>query len=170
MTHSSRLYSAGLSFSSGPTPPPPPEYREGIEGNNLGKSSVSVTIVEDNPGDVYLLEMALKKHDVRATVIVITDGEKALEYVELLNLGTAVCPDLMVIDLNLPKAPGTAVLEQIRKCCACRQTRIVVLSSSSSVGDQSTAAALGANQYIVKPADLDSFLQIGGVFKRLLLS
>jgi chemotaxis family two-component system response regulator Rcp1 len=126
-----------------------------------------IFVAEDNPGDVDLLRLALEEHGVNCDLLVATDGERALRYIEEVGDGSVSCPALIILDLNLPKRSGSEVLKRIRQVPTCEVIPIVILSSSDSEKDRSTAAQLGANKYLKKPSDLDSFVRIGGVLKQL---
>ena len=76
--------------------------------------------------------------------------------------------DLVIIDLNLPKAPGLAVLRVMRRSVKCKDAAVVILSSSDLQKEKDDAAALGANRFLRKPMRLEEFLSLGAVFKALL--
>ena len=121
-----------------------------------------ILVAEDNPADVYLLREAfsLEGHEVEMTVV--TDGEQALEFVQGQGpFASAAIPDLVVLDLNLPKSDGSDVLRCIRETEAYRGVPVVVLTSSDSPRDRKTIENLGASSFITKPSDLDSFLALG---------
>jgi two-component system, chemotaxis family, response regulator Rcp1 len=123
-----------------------------------------ILVAEDNPADVYLLREALNRESVGRNVelMVVSDGEQALEYIQRLgSFGDAVIPDLVVLDLNLPKSDGSDVLRCIRQTPAYAGIPVVVLTSSDSLRDRKAAESLGANAFITKPSDLDAFLALG---------
>jgi CheY-like chemotaxis protein len=84
------------------------------------------------------------------------------------DAGSAPCPVLVVLDLNLPKRNGREVLERIRQSPCCGKVPVAVFSSSDAATDRQEAARLGANRYIQKPSNLDEFLKIGGILRTLL--
>lgn len=127
-----------------------------------------VFIAEDNPGDVYLIREALNEHAVHCAVRVAEDGEQASRFIDEVDQGTQPGPDLMLLDLNLPRVSGRQLLEQIRATAALRHARVVVFTSSDSPQDQADVDRLGADRYIRKPATLDAFLAIGDTLKKLL--
>jgi len=127
-------------------------------------------VAEDNPGDVDLLRLALEEHGVSCDLLVATDGERALRYIEEVGAGSVSCPVLAVLDLNLPKRSGSEVLKRMREVPICEVIPIVILSSSDSEKDKTIAAQLGASKYVKKPSDLDSFVQIGGLLKQLVMA
>jgi CheY-like chemotaxis protein len=121
-----------------------------------------ILVAEDNPADVYLLREAFSLEGHGVELMVVTDGEQALDFVQ--NQGSfsnAPVPDLVVLDLNLPKSDGSDVLRSIRQKEAYNHVPVVVLTSSDSPRDRKTIEALGASSFITKPSDLDSFLALG---------
>jgi CheY-like chemotaxis protein len=123
-----------------------------------------ILVAEDNPADVYLLREALSRESIDRGVelIVVTDGEQALEYVQRVgSFKDAVVPDLVVLDLNLPKSDGSDVLRCIRQTQAYAGIPVVVLTSSDSPRDRKVVESLGANAFLTKPSDLDAFLALG---------
>jgi DNA-binding response OmpR family regulator len=97
-----------------------------------------------------------------------TDGDKAMRYIEEVEAGTAVCPELVLLDLNLPKASGLEILQRIRVSTVCEQVPVAVFSSSDATKDVQDATRLGADRYIKKPTNLDEFLKIGSIIRALL--
>jgi len=121
-------------------------------------SERSILLVEDNPGDVRLTREALREADVAVALTDLPDGEQALEY--LRRAGTpdgAPRPDLILLDLNLPKRNGLEVLEEIKSDPALASTPVMMLTTSASARDVAGAYARGVNGYVVKPLDLDAF-------------
>lgn len=127
-----------------------------------------ILLIEDNPADVLLVREALQENAVRCELIIITNGERATEFIQAFDDGDACGPDLVILDLNLPRKPGLYVLERIRASKKCNHVPVVILSSSDNYQDKRDAAALGASQYFRKPSRLAEFLQLGSVFKELL--
>jgi len=127
--------------------------------------AVCILVVEDNSGDVMLIQHCLSKHGVSARLHVSADGEEALKRVEELDRSKGPYPDLVILDLNLPKLPGTIVLNRIRQSSSWDDIPVVVLTSSNSPIDRDEAARLGANLYMNKPARLDEYLKIGDRLK-----
>jgi DNA-binding response OmpR family regulator len=111
---------------------------------------------------------ALNEHGVPGELIVISDGDSAIRFIESLDSDGVECPDLVIIDLNLPKAPGVAVLRVMHRSVKCKDAVVVVLSSSDVQKEKDEAAALGANRFVRKPMRLEEFLNLGAVFKALL--
>jgi len=126
-----------------------------------------IFLAEDNPADVYLLREALgvdSNSDVE--LLVASDGAEALDYVNRRgHYASLPKPDLIVLDLNLPKSDGTDVLQSIRESQELGDVPVVILTSSDSPRDRAAAVRLGANGYITKPSDLDAFLSLGDTLR-----
>ena len=126
--------------------------------------------MEDNPADTGLVREALDEHGVECDLVVLGDGEKAIRYIQEFDTLPRECPDLLIVDLNLPKRSGREVLQTMRLSVKCRTAPVVVLSSSDAQRDKLDSARLGANRYIHKPLRLEEFLRLGAVFKAMLES
>jgi chemotaxis family two-component system response regulator Rcp1 len=127
-----------------------------------------IVLVEDNPADVGLVQEALYEHEVRYALTVLMDGARALELIDRLDRERRPGPDLVLLDLNLPKKGGLEVLEHMRASVQWRAVPVVILTSSGAQEDRDRAAKLGATRYIRKPHRLDQFIQLGSVFKEML--
>jgi two-component system, chemotaxis family, response regulator Rcp1 len=118
----------------------------------------SILLVEDNAGDVRLTREALREAGIGAALVAVPDGEAALAF--LRNEGEHVDagrPDLILLDLNLPKMNGLEVLEEIKQDPELRRTPVLMLTTSSASGDVAASYDRGVNSYVVKPLDLDDF-------------
>ena len=133
-----------------------------------GQKPISILLAEDNPADVGLVREALEEYGVEGELIVATDGEKAIQFIHDIDAQQVTCPDLFVVDLNLPKKPGREVLESIRLSVHCLQTPVVILTSSDAQRDRDDAMRLGASKYLRKPSHLEEFIQLGAIFKAML--
>lgn len=129
--------------------------------NNLMCNSIEILMVEDNPGDVRLTQEALKEGKVMNHMNVVWDGMEAIaflrkegEYVD------APRPDLILLDLNLPKKDGREVLAEIKEDNNLKHIPVVVLTTSEAEQDIIRSYNLHANCYIVKPVGLDQFMKI----------
>jgi len=131
-----------------------------------------ILLAEDNFGDVMLVREALAAHRVENTLYVVKDGQEALDFVAAMGesgeTGNTPCPDLMLLDMNLPKADGEAVLAAFRRHAACAATPVIIVSSSNNPRDRNRVAALGVTHYFRKPADFDEFMKLGEMVKRVL--
>jgi CheY-like chemotaxis protein len=126
-----------------------------------------IVLIEDNPGDVYLIELALKFHHIDCQLTHFEDGEEALR--GLLDGEATPLPDLILVDLNLPRVDGKQVLSRMREHPTLGAVPIAVLTSSFSPRDYDDVVKLGARKYIHKPTRLQDYLSaIGGAVKELL--
>ena len=120
---------------------------------------MEILLVEDNPGDVRLTKEALVGSDTEYRITVAEDGEVAMAMLRGLDPhANAALPDLILLDLNLPRMDGREVLKEIKGDPKLRRVPVVVLTSSTSVDDISRTYDLGANAYVSKPIDLDEFI------------
>jgi chemotaxis family two-component system response regulator Rcp1 len=128
-----------------------------------------IWIAEDNPADVYLIEEALRRHDFAYRLEVADNGEEMLKMIAAMEQDPAAhCPDLFLIDLNLPRRPGDEILACIRQTSRCAHVPAIVITSSDSPQDRARAQELGASFYFRKPADLERFMAIGGIVQKFL--
>jgi two-component system, chemotaxis family, response regulator Rcp1 len=118
-----------------------------------------ILVAEDNPGDVFLIEEALREHEIDFELIVAEDGEQALT---ILNSDESF--DAVLLDLNMPKRGGSEVLEKLQG----RNTPVIILTSSDSPADRLDAMEKGVTRYIRKPSGLDDFLAIGRTIKEII--
>ncbi len=126
----------------------------------MGEKFFNILIVEDNPGDVRLMQEALREGSVPCRSHVAINGIEALAFLRREPpFDQAPQPDLIFLDLNLPKKNGIQVLVEIKTDPALRRIPVVVLSTSEAQQDVSAAYDLHANCYIVKPIDLEVFLR-----------
>jgi CheY-like chemotaxis protein len=122
---------------------------------------VSVLLVEDDPGDALLVREAFEDHKVGNMLSVVKDGVEAMQYVRGEGSYTNVArPDLILLDLNLPRKSGIEVLAEIKNDSDLSIIPVVVLTTSESEEDIVGAYKLHANAYITKPVDFEQFSQI----------
>jgi two-component system, chemotaxis family, response regulator Rcp1 len=130
---------------------------------------VHIFLAEDNDGDVFLVRRALEKQGLQHELTIARNGEEAIHILDTTGSNPeSEVPDLIVLDLNLPKVDGTQVLARIRKTDCLRRTPVIVLTSSDSPKDRESVLELGANLYFRKPTDLQSFMHLGEVVERIL--
>ena len=131
--------------------------------------SVRIVVIEDNRSDVFLLDRALKKQNLRFELIHLLDGGEALAFIRRQGAyGEAAIPDLILLDLNLPKCSGEEIAREIRAVKHLVSVPVCVWSSSRSRQDQSLLQSLGVARFITKPSGLDQFMEIGTTIKDLL--
>ena len=127
-----------------------------------------ILLVEDNPADVGLVREALDEHSVDCELLLINNGERAIRFIADADTQRTRCPDLVILDLNLPKKPGRDVLEKIRESRNWKHVPVAVVTSSDAPKDKDEAGRLGASRYVRKPSRLANFLELGAVFKAML--
>ncbi len=124
----------------------------------------TILLVEDNRDDEALAMWALRKHQRAGDVTVARDGAEAIDYLLAqgcyAGAGARPLPDLVLLDLNLPKVSGLEVLRTVRSHARTRLLPIVVLSSSAAEGEVAQSYALGANSYVQKPVSLERFSEV----------
>lgn len=128
---------------------------------------VAVFIVEDNDPDVFLVEEALRSQGIAAQFQRCYDGEEAIE--SLSQMGPAHLPDIIIIDLNLPKITGMDILKHARSLHLLDHVPVLILTSSQSNADRTLSRQLGADAYIAKPPTLPEFLSNVGTGVRALI-
>jgi CheY-like chemotaxis protein len=135
----------------------------------MASKTARIVLVEDNPADVLLVRKALKGKGIAVDLTCFEDGQQALK--SLLQLRRKV-PDLILLDLNVPKIDGVDVLRTVRNTPHLAGVPVVILTSSESPTDIHRTGLLGAARYITKPSGLDDFLrEVGrGVEETLLAS
>jgi CheY-like chemotaxis protein len=123
---------------------------------------IEVLLVEDDPGDVQLTREAFEEHKVRNRLTVVSDGVDALAYLrrDPSVYPDAVRPDLILLDLNLPRVDGREVLQEIKADPELRRIPVVVLTTSQADEDIVRSYNLHANAYVTKPVDFDRFIAV----------
>ena len=123
----------------------------------------SILLVEDDPDDQTLTLRALKKHNIGNDVHIVQDGVEALEYLfgtgAYADRDTSVQPQLVLLDLKLPKMDGLQVLKKLRSDERTRLLPVVILTSSKEEQDIVNGYSLGANSYVRKPVDFNQFTE-----------
>ena len=122
---------------------------------------IEVLLVEDDPGDVLMTREALEERKLLNRLNVVGDGVDALAYLRREEpFQDAVRPDLILLDLNLPKRDGREVLAEIKNDSSLRQIPVVVLTTSHADEDVLRSYQLHANAYVTKPVDFDRFVSV----------
>jgi CheY-like chemotaxis protein len=134
------------------------------------ENPVEILLVEDNPGDIRLIEEGFKDGRFKKKLHIVRDGVEAMAFLrregEYYN---AVRPDLVLLDLNLPKKDGREVLAEIKADEDLKRTPVIILSTSSSEDDVLLSYKLHANMYITKPVGLRKFIEMIRAFESLWL-
>jgi CheY-like chemotaxis protein len=121
---------------------------------------IEVLLVEDDPGDVLMTREAFEEHRINNRLQVVSDGVEALAYLRREEpYGDAVRPDLILLDLNLPRRDGRQVLAEIKNDESLRHIPVVVLTTSQRDEDILRSYQLHANAYVTKPVDFDQFIK-----------
>ncbi|MCW2639519.1 MAG: response regulator [Dactylosporangium sp.] len=122
---------------------------------------IEVLLVEDDPGDVLMTQEAFEEHKVRNHLAVVNDGAEAIAYLRREGrYADAPRPDLVLLDLNLPRRDGREVLAEIKNDPDLRQIPVVVLTTSQADEDIVRSYQLHANAYVTKPVDFDRFIEV----------
>ncbi|MBD1823125.1 response regulator [Cyanobacteria bacterium FACHB-DQ100] len=122
---------------------------------------VEILLIEDNPGDVRLTEEVLKEGKIFSRLSVVEDGVQAIDFLHHQGRFARVPrPDLILLDLNLPRKSGREVLEEIKLSSDFRRIPVVVLTTSQAEEDILRAYDFHANCYITKPIDLEQFIKV----------
>ena len=128
-----------------------------------------ILVIEDNGSDVFLLDRALKKQDLRFELIHLMSGDQAIAFIRRQGIyADAAIPNLILVDLNLSKYTGEDILHEIRTARHLGGIPVCVWSSSRSRKDDAVLKELGVSQFITKPSGLDQFLEIGKTLKDML--
>ena len=128
---------------------------------NAELQPLRLLLVEDNPGDVMLFREAIKEYTIAHQLAVVSDGEAALAYVrQEPPYADAPRPDLVLLDLNLPRIDGQAVLSELKRDDRTRTIPVVVMTSSQAATDILRSYELQANCYLTKPLDFDQFIDV----------
>ena len=132
-------------------------------------AAARILVIEDNGSDVFLLERALNRQDLRFELVHLLSGREALAFIHRQgSYADAAIPNLILVDLNLSKYSGEDILHEIRSAGHLGGIPVCVWSSSRSRRDEALLKDLGVTQFITKPSGLDQFMEIGKTIKDLL--
>ena len=124
-------------------------------------TSIDVLLVEDDPGDVLMTREAFADNKVANNLYVVNDGVKAMEFLRKEGeFADAPTPDLVLLDLNLPRMDGREVLAAVKADAALRLIPVVVLTTSEAQEDVLRSYSLHANAYVTKPVDFERFIEV----------
>ena len=139
--------------------------------NNENGRPIEVLLVEDNPGDVRLTREALKEGKVRNNLSVAPDGVEAMAFLRREGIySTAPRPDIILLDLNLPKKDGRQVLAEVKAAPELRRIPVVILTTSRAEEDILKTYDLHANCFITKPVDFEQFIAVVRSLRKYLLA
>jgi CheY-like chemotaxis protein len=131
----------------------------------------NLLLVEDNPADANLVEEALAEAQLDCGLFIVRDGLQAIDFIELLEADPShPSPDLVLLDLNLPKISGEQVLNRLRSSPKCGGTKVLIISSSDSPAERERLIQLGAREYFRKPSSLEQFMKLGPRIRAILES
>jgi CheY-like chemotaxis protein len=135
----------------------------------LSERHFQLLVCEDNRADVLLVRQAIALYKVPVYIHVTSNGDAAVDFIARAEEGLgAPTPEIVLLDLNLPKRSGSEVLERIRASSKFKNIPVIIFTSSDSPLDKAQTTTLGATRYFLKPATYDEFLKIGEVLKELL--
>jgi CheY-like chemotaxis protein len=125
-------------------------------------------LVEDSPADVYLVQEAIRREGLQVHLEIADDGERAIRMIEEVDSNaSAPCPDLLLLDLNVPRQTGDEVLARIRQSQRLAHIPVVIMTSSESAADRERLMKLGATAYFRKPPNLREFMKLGRLLREL---
>ena len=134
----------------------------------MTQTTLRILVAEDNPADVVLMQEALAEYAMEYSLRVLSDGAETVSFLRGIDPHNhPACPDMILLDLNLPKVDGHELLRLIREHPVCSGVPVIVVTSSDSAEDRQRAAQLGATDYFRKPSSLEDFLKLGGIVKKL---
>ncbi|MBN2536602.1 MAG: response regulator [Spirochaetales bacterium] len=132
-----------------------------MEHDIISGTPIEILLVEDNPGDVRLTLEALKESKVHNNISVVSDGVEALAFLRHEDrFSNSPCPDIVLLDLNLPKKTGIEVLTEIKNDDDLKHIPVVILTTSKDEEDILKTYTQHANAYVTKPVDFDKFLHV----------
>jgi CheY-like chemotaxis protein len=128
-------------------------------------------LVEDNPMDVMLVRNAAASRNLEPRFDIFDDGEQALKFIHVVDKENGdFCPDLILLDLNLPRVNGLEVLAQLRTSPRCSTVPVIIMTSSAAQEDRTKSAALGATTYFLKPSGYEEFMKLGDMIRDFMLA
>lgn len=130
----------------------------------MGKKSFAVLVAEDDESNIVATKLAWKKHNIANPLYIVNDGKECLDFLHRRGKysvpGTAPRPGILLLDINMPKIDGLAVLEHVREDGELRRLPVIILSASKAEEDLLRSYNLGANAYIVKPVGFENFSEV----------
>ena len=137
-----------------------------MAGQKADQTGLSILLVEDNPADAFLVREVLEESGILGELIITNDGEEVFDYLntEIMHHKDGL-PDLILLDLNIPKKDGFSVLHDIKTNPQLQSIPVIILTTSQDSSDMQKAAELHADCYLVKPFDLNKCGQIADLLK-----
>ena len=150
-----------------PKPNHPPAFeRTEVEGDSR---RIFALLAEDNRADVLMIEEAIITYHLPVDLHVVDDGEKASEFIDRIDAdANATCPDLLLLDLNLPRRSGVEVLEHLRNSRRCKDIPVLIITSGNLAKERAAITRLGADGYFRKSPKYEEFLKVGEAIKAIL--
>ena len=131
----------------------------------------TILVAEDNPADVLLVREAFREAALACSIVLVTDGEQAIEFIEALDRGaTNSRVDIALLDMHLPKRDGMEILRRLRATKFHAQTPVVVMTSSDAPDDYQNAGNPTTLHYFRKPMTLSGFMQLGLIVRDIIAS
>ena len=131
-----------------------------VNKNLSNTEMVEILLIEDNKADILLMQKALVKTDLKTSITVIRNGDDAIKYLTNNIIEHNNIPNLILLDLNLPKKDGFEVLKEIKSNNNLKRIPVIILTASSSKEDINKAYDMSANSYIVKPVKFRDFILV----------
>lgn len=129
----------------------------------------NVLLVEDNAADVFLVRQAISSYELGVQLQTLKDGEEAIRWFDRMDVDPSItCPELVLLDLNLPKSSGEEVLAHIRRSKRGAQVPVLIVTSSDSQRERAATRRLGVVGYFRKPSNYDLFLKLGELIRDVL--
>lgn len=139
--------------------------------DHVGGEPIDILLVEDNPGDVRLTQEAFRDGRINNTLHVVTDGKEALDFLYRRGeYSDAPCPNIVLLDLNLPRMDGHEVLAEIRDDPEFNHVPVIILTSSEAQEDVIQSYELQSNAYLTKPVAPDEFVDLVRTFEEFWLT
>ena len=127
-----------------------------------------MAVVEDNIGDIFLVREAIAAAKLDVDLYFFSDGDEIVQFFAQIEEDSVRCPELLLLDLNLPKRDGFQVLSYLRSSKRCASMRVAVMTSSRARSDREKSASLNVASYFNKPGTYAEFLKIGDLIRELI--
>jgi len=136
----------------------------------MDSRAARILIAEDNEADVFLVKASLEEAGFAFDLHVASDGEEVLRLVDRVDADGdgAWCPEIVILDLNLPRYSGEEILDKFHQSPQFRGVPVIVFTSSDSPKDRANIAKLGVTEYFRKPQHFEEFMELGKIVRRLL--